>query len=130
MANGDVTKVLIQSTFTIPNGGGRTLTGGASNNKVMVTGEITGSHVDTNGMNLDAVGGARALGLLTIDFIDFDVKSGAGTVQVDEGILNAAFNHSTQEIHTCIDGNTNLTQGNVIVLKFLAIGDSSSPVLA
>ena len=129
MADGDVTQIKILSKFNIP-GGGRNALGFPTNNKTMVVGELQGTYVSDAGIKLSAEGGALALGLTTIDFIDFDVKSVAGNVQVDEQLYTATFNHSTKNIIVCVDGLTKPSDADACIIKFMAIGDANVPDFA
>jgi hypothetical protein len=128
MATGAVTQIKVLSKFNIP-GGGRTATGLPSNKKTIVVGELVGAYLTSGGIGLNAEGGPLAFGLNTIDFIDFDVKSVAGTLQVDEALYNATYNHSTQTIFVCVDGLTKPTDADSCIIKFFAIGDSNQPDL-
>ena len=123
MANGDITHIKELGRSPLP-GGGHTLTGVAKNHKVMVWGEISGSWADgTTGLNLSAKGGVRALGLETLDFVSFNVRTVDGTANVDEAIHTAEFDVTNNIIVVVVDGLTNPTAGNVCVVRYFAIGD-------
>lgn len=125
MANGDITHVKELGRFTIP-GGGHNLAGGAKNNKVMTWGEINGTWEDTNGLNLNNVGGRRALGLETLDYIQLYVKTVNAVYSGDEAIFTAALGEDSEEIYVVLDGTTNPTAGQICVLSYFAIGDDVS----
>ena len=129
MAEGTITQLKVLSRFDIP-GGGKTATGTASNRKAIVTGELQGTYLTTGGIGFQARGGPQAIGLSTIDFISFDVKSVAGSVQADEALYNATYNHSTGNIFVCNDGLTKPTDADACVIKFLAVGDTNDPGVA
>ena len=77
MATGDIQYIKKLGSVLLP-GGGQTITGGKVQNKVLVWGHIqTDDYDQDKGIDLDAeVGGAlQALGVDTLDFIDFQVVS-------------------------------------------------------
>ncbi len=127
MANGDVTHVKELGRVTLGGGmGGNTLTGVAKNEKVLVWGEISATWADTTGIKLTDSGGPRALGLATMDYVQFDVKKVDTTFNIDEGIWTAAYNTSTENIMVVIDGLTNPTAGNVCLINYFAVGDNAA----
>jgi hypothetical protein len=117
-----ITAIKVLSRQTVP-GGGSSLTGVAKNNKQIVSGEITGGYLSPVGLDLEAKGGPAALGLETIDFISFDVKTINGTASVEAGVTTALYNHNLHRIFPELDGDTKPTDAHVCVVKFLAIGD-------
>ena len=125
MANGDITKIKILGTFNI-GGGGKTAAGGAANNKVLTWGQITGSHEDTDGLNLVRYGGFKALGLSSCDFIKFDVVTSNSVYNIEQDMFTAGIGRDDENIYVVKDGATNPTAGHVVVLNFLACGDSNA----
>jgi hypothetical protein len=117
-----ITAIKVLSRQTVP-GGGSSLTGVAKNNKQIVSGEITGGYLSAEGLDLEAKGGPAALGLETIDFISFDVKTVNGTASVANGVVTATYNHNLHRIFPALDGDTKPTDAQVCVVKFLAVGD-------
>jgi hypothetical protein len=78
-SNGDITQISEYGRFAIP-GAGHNLTGAARNNKVIVWGRIKGLYV-TTGLDLNAKGGLRALGVSTVDYFTLTVRyAGTGLV--------------------------------------------------
>lgn len=130
MANGDITHIKELGRFTIP-GGGRTLNGQAANNKVLVFGEISALYVST-GIALDLSGGIRALGVSVLDYIEFEVKTSNDVDHTNSVHLIANLDRITEKIFVGTDAaeTTLPTDGHVVVLQYLALGDSSSPDLA
>jgi hypothetical protein len=125
MANGDITHVKELGRFTIP-GGGRTLGGVAKNNKIIVWGEISGTWEDSNGLNLNNEGGRTALGLDTLDYIAFEVKTSGGTNNADEACFTAHLGRDSEEIYVLNDGSTNPSAADTVVLAYFAIGDANN----
>ena len=117
-----ITHVKILSKLTIP-GGGYSLTGVAKNNKIIVSGEISGTYLSAEGLDLETEGGPQVLGLEKIDFISFDVKTINGTASVNAGLTTATYNHNLHRIFPALDGKTKPTDAQVCVVKFLAVGD-------
>jgi len=70
--NGDISQISEYGRFAIP-GAGHNLQGMAKNNKVVVWGRIKGLYV-TTGLDLDARGGLRALGVSTADYFSLTVR--------------------------------------------------------
>jgi hypothetical protein len=73
MANGDITTIKVAGSYSIP-GGGKNLTGGAENNKIIVWGTLEGTYDQTVGLDLNTRGGLRALGVSTCDFFSFEIR--------------------------------------------------------
>lgn len=129
MANGDITHIKELGRFTVP-GGGRTLNGLASNNKVFVFGELSATYVST-GIALNGAGGIQAFGLSTLDYIEFEVVTvndvdHASTVH---SMANLARRSDKIFVGTDIAETTLPSDGHVVVLQYFAIGDSSRPDL-
>jgi len=131
MANGDITHIKELGRYSFP-GGGVTTAGVAQNNKVIVWGEIVATYAST-GINLTAKGGPLALGLSTIDFIDFEARTtgAASAIYPTSDNLNVVNMNATWKIFLVDqEGQANPavpTAGDVITLKYVALGDSSAP---
>jgi hypothetical protein len=117
-----ITHVKVLSRQTVP-GGGQSLNGLAKNNKQIVSGEISGTYLSAEGLDLLSVGGTHALGLEKLDFISFDVKTINATASVANGVVSATYNHNLHRIFPALDGDTKPTDGHICVVKFLAVGD-------
>jgi hypothetical protein len=124
MANGDITQIKILGSFTI-GGGGATTSGGAANNKVLTWGRIVGTHEDDHGLNLVRYGGFAALGLSSCDFIRFDVVSSNAVFNIEQDMWTAGIGRDDENIYVVKDGDANPAAGHVVVLNFLACGDSN-----
>jgi hypothetical protein len=125
MANGDITSVKILGTFNI-GGGGATADGAAANNKVLTWGQIVGTWEDTHGLNLVNEGGFAALGLASCDFIRFDVVSVNAVFNIEADMWTAGIGRDDENVYVVKDGDTNpATEGHVVVLNYLACGDSN-----
>jgi hypothetical protein len=124
MANGDISSVKVLGSFTI-GGGGTGALGGAENNKVLTWGQITGAWEDTHGLNLVTVGGFAALGLASCDFIRFDVVSSNAVFNIEQDMWTAGIGRDDENIYVVKDGDTNPAEGHVVVLNFLACGNSN-----
>ena len=135
MANGDVSKIAVLGRFKLP-GGGTTTAGVQSQNKVLMWGELTCTAADA-GISVFASGSVgahatmpEALGLDTIDAIEFTLKSTDGAAVADEALYMFDYSHSTWLIHALESvGNTDPvppTAGDALVLSFWAIGDTAS----
>ena len=126
MADGDVSvKVLYKQTL----GGGRTLTGGAKNSKVLVVGEIKGTYVST-GLALNKFGGPTAFGVSTLDFVSLDTRVIAGvTDPAAEVLFLANFDASGNKIFLLEDvGAANPatpSDADAVTIRFLAVGDDA-----
>jgi hypothetical protein len=133
-SNGDITHIKVFGKFSIP-GGGHSRDGVAQNNKVMVWGEIKGTHEDTYGLNFSAAtalaGGFAAIGLETCDVIKFDVVSSNGVYNTEAAMFTAGIDRVNAagtggDIFVTIDGTTNPTAGHVVILRFMAVGNSNA----
>ena len=133
MANGDITSIKELGRYSFP-GGGITTGGAAQNNKVTVWGEIVASYVST-GIDLTAKGGPTALGLTSIDFIEFEARTtgAASAIYPTDNNLNVVNMNATWKIFLVDqEGQANPavpTAGDIITLKYFATGDSSTPEL-
>lgn len=104
-------------------GSGRTLAGAVSNTKTMVTGDIdiTGTSYSAGGEPLTP----RDLGLLTIDFITFDILDVDGTVAAAAQHMRATYDFTAEQL-LLWDGNTADTEANNGgQVRFVAFGDSA-----
>lgn len=131
MANGDITHIKELGRYAFP-GGGVTTAGAAKNQKTLVWGEIKATYAST-GINLTAKGGPLALGLNTIDFIDFEARytgSLGTTVPVSDTLCLVNMNATWKIFLVDQEGQadpTAPTAGDIITLKYIAVGDSSAP---
>ncbi len=138
MASGDITKIQELGRISLP-GGGNTLTGVQVQNKVLVWGKITCTTADAginpaSGTGLFGASGtlAKVFGVENIDFCELTVK--------DQG---AGENNNKDAIHYyALDRGSNLifgletlghetqatlaTAGDILDLRYLVVGDSSS----
>jgi len=109
--------------------GGFNSSGNAQNNKLEVVGELNITAYTAAGEPLTP----SDVGLSTIDFIDFDVRSvnDAATVPVATAIPLAAYDQTGQRVIIIIDHGTDtpVTTGEAAVVRFRAVGDSTTPEL-
>ncbi len=131
MANGDVTHVKELGRSRVE-GGGSTLGGISKNNKVLVWGEISASYAAT-GIAMNGVGGVRALGLTTLDFIQLEVKGAgaAGTTEpADDALFLANYKRTTDKIFVVDQVGASdpavPTAGDLLVISYFASGESAS----
>lgn len=138
MASGDITTVKEYGRYAIP-GAGHNLQGQAKNNKVLVWGQLIGTYV-TTGMDLEAIGGLKALGVSTCDFFCFNVRySGAAgtTVCTDMAVPVVDYEQASGnpgKIFVADEaGAANIaepTDADIITIDFLVIGeDATAPEL-
>jgi len=112
-------------TSTIGAGTGTGLTGQPSNRKVRVTAFINVTSYTASGENL----APADLDLLSLDFIEVNVLSVAGSAPTAASPLTASWNRSTEKI---IVNTTHGTEspGSAATLTVEAIGESPQDVLA
>ncbi len=127
MANGDITYIRKLGSTLLP-GGGQSTTGGKKQNKVLVWGKISCTYVST-GVALDGLSNPlQALGVETLDFIDFQVKdTGAGTM-ADDAIYLVRLDRVDNKIFVIEDvGAADAaapTDGDILDLRYWALGDA------
>ncbi len=129
MADGDITSIKQLGRVLLP-GGGNTTSGKQVQQKVMVWGIIAAS-VDQLGIALDGVNGTiKALGVDTLDFIDFELRAYDGAAASNEELHMLAFNRSTNKIHTLENVGDNtviaISDADTVELRYLAVGDAHS----
>ena len=138
MANGDISKIAVLGRVKLP-GCGTTTAGAQSQGKVVMWGELTCTAADA-GINIAASGsyGAfttvpEALGLDTLDFIEFTLKSTDGALVADDTLYLFGYGWDPALaglIHALEDVGANNsappTAGDALVLSFWAVGDTAS----
>jgi hypothetical protein len=129
MASGDISSIKQLGRVLLP-GGGNTTTGKQKQQKAMVWGTIACTYVST-GVALNGVNGTiKALGVETLDFIDFELRAYNGAAASGEELHQVAFNRSTNKIFTLenVGDNTVIacTDGDILELRYLAVGDAHS----
>ena len=138
MANGDVSKIAVLGRFRLP-GCGTTTAGVQSQGKVLMWGELTCTAADA-GINIAASGSfgahatmTEALGLDSIDAIEFVLKSTDGEAVADDSLYLFAYSfdpslagliHGLESVG--ISNAAPPTAGDALVLTFWAIGDTAS----
>ena len=140
MASGDITKVEELGRISLP-GGGNTTAGVQVQNKVLVWGRITCTWVST-GINPAAAGSlmgasgtlAKTFGVENIDFAQVTMNDqGAGDAVDKDSLWHFALDRGSDLIF-CLDGlgdaarGTLPDDGDVLDLRYLVVGDSSSYV--
>ncbi len=138
MASGDITKVQELGRISLP-GGGNTLTGVQAQNKVLVWGKITCTQA-TAGINPASATGifgasgtlAKIFSVENIDFCELTVNDqGAGEDNDEDALHYYALDRGSDLIFGLEDlGHPTrasvATAGDVLDLRYLVVGDSSS----
>lgn len=126
MADGDIVHIKELGRVTIP-GGGRSTSGAARQNKVIVWGELNATYVST-GINLSALGGVAALGVTTLDFSKFEAKyvDGNDPATVTLFAANLATDEDKIYVLDDIGGGAKPEDAEIIVLQYFVIGDSNA----
>lgn len=131
MASGDITHVKV--LWRLPLSGGRTKTGVGANDKVLVCGEISCSWADT-GIEVVNHGGDSCFGVSTLDFLRLQVLTANALYPDAQKMPIAAYDVTNRLIFVVPDEGqatpANLTEGQIIVMRFIALGDDAdAPVL-
>lgn len=138
MANGDITVIQELGRISLP-GGGNTLTGVQVQNKVLAWGKITATYVST-GINPAAAAGlfgasgtlAKVFGVENIDFCELTCNDqGAGEDNDKDAIHYYALDRGSDLIFGLEDlghpsQSSAPTDGDIVDLRYLVVGDSSS----
>lgn len=131
MSNGDITAIRPLGRVTLP-GGGHTVDGLPVNHKVMVWGSITCTWADT-GIDLATQGGVRALGVETLDFVDFFQHDTDQTVMNKDALTLINLDTVDNLIFMLEDVGAATESppdaGDALVLRFMAVGDGFTPEL-
>jgi len=129
MANGDITSIKILGRTLLP-GGGNTTSGAQKQQKALVWGTIACTYVSTGVALNDVNGTIKALGVDTLDFIDFELRAYDGAAASEEELHHVAFNRSLNKIYTLEnvgDGTVvACTDGDTLELRYIAVGDAHS----
>jgi hypothetical protein len=129
MADGDITSIKQLGRVLLP-GGGNTTSGKQVQQKILVWGTIACSYHST-GVKLNDVNGTiKALGVDTLDFIDFELRAYNGAAATEEELHMVAFNRSTNKIFALEnvgdDTVVAITNADVLELRYFAVGDAHS----
>ena len=126
MADGDITAIKV--LYRQPLSGGKTVTGGGANDKVLVVGEITATYLAA-GIAVNKVGGPNAFGVRNIDFLKLEAVTSGSTYTDARAISIADYDHVNQKIFYVIDeGAGSPADPNdavVVTMRFLCIGDDA-----
>lgn len=126
MANGDISavKVLYRQTLS----GGFNAAGAGANDKVLVVGEITAAYLQA-GIAVDKLGGPSCFGVTNIDILKLEAVTSNGVYTGAEAISLASYDHINKKIFYVVDEGAGTpvepTDGHIVVLRFLCIGDDA-----
>jgi hypothetical protein len=126
MGDGDITAVKVLYRQSL--GGGQDGSGVQKNTKTLVVGEITATY-DNLGVRCDRAGGASAFGLLQVDFVKVLPLTIDGDYPTAGKCFVASYDTVNHKIFLIEDlganGSEEPTDGDDVVLRFVAIGDDA-----
>lgn len=127
--NGEITSIKQLGRVLLP-GGGNTTTGKQRQQKAVVWGTIACLYISTGVALNDVNGTIKALGVDTLDFIDFELRAYDGAAASNQELHMVAFNRATNKIFALEnvgdDTVVACTNGDILELRYLAVGDAHS----